>query len=92
MAVQARKRPEGWNGAGGSSYEKLAITMPSRTVEKARAEVAAGAAKSLSAFVSRAVEEKLERDEFQDVLDEIFRDRPMSTEEREWAGRLILGR
>lgn len=92
MAVQPKRRAEAAKNPEESGYEKLAVTMPRQTVGRARARVKAGDAKSLSAFVSQAVEEKLERDRLQDVLDEIFGEQPMTDEEREWADRLILGR
>ena len=43
--------------------------MPKGTLARAKGEVKAGRAKSLSALVSEAVDEKLARDELADILD-----------------------
>jgi Arc/MetJ-type ribon-helix-helix transcriptional regulator len=51
------------------TVSKLALSMPSDLVRQAKKEVAAGRAKSLSAFVSEAVGEKLTRNELADILD-----------------------
>ena len=48
---------------------KGALSISSTAIERAKKEVRSGRAKSLSAFVSEAVDEKLRRDELSDVLD-----------------------
>ena len=48
---------------------KVALTIPVDVLKQAKKEVKAGRAKSLSAFVSEAVDEKLRRDELTDILD-----------------------
>jgi len=48
---------------------KVALSMPAETLRLAKEEVAAGRAKSLSSFVSDAVDEKLRRDELTAILD-----------------------
>lgn len=48
---------------------KVALSMPADVLRLARKQVAAGRAKSLSAFVSEAVDEKLRRDELLAILD-----------------------
>lgn len=50
---------------------KVALSIPSEFLEQARKEVATGRAKSLSAFVSDALDEKLRRDELAAILDEM---------------------
>jgi hypothetical protein len=42
------------------------------------------------ATIAQAVKEKLEKDELDHVLDEVFGDRPMTEEERAWAYGLLL--
>lgn len=42
-----------------------------------------------AAFISDAVEEKLDRDRLQEVLDETWRERPMTEKERAWADRIL---
>jgi Arc/MetJ-type ribon-helix-helix transcriptional regulator len=48
---------------------KVALSMPGEVLRWAKKEVAAGRAKSLSSFVSDAVDEKLRRDELSAILD-----------------------
>ena len=48
---------------------KVALTISAKALEQAKKEVKAGRAKSLSSFVSEAVDEKLRRDELTEVLD-----------------------
>lgn len=51
------------------STAKVALSMPAEVLRLAKKEVAAGRAKSLSSFVSEAVDEKLRRDELSAILD-----------------------
>jgi len=68
---------------------KVAISMPSEVLRVARREVKAGRAKSLSALVSAAVDEKLRRDELASILDAMDVEHgPPSSEEAAWARRL----
>jgi hypothetical protein len=41
--------------------------------------------------VSEAVQRRLENDSFQAILDDIFRDNPMTDQEREWADSILRG-
>jgi hypothetical protein len=75
--------------ARGSGYEKVAISLPRETAQRARAEAQARGEPSLSAFITAAVEEKLERDDLRAVLEEIFRDAPMTDAERARADRAL---
>lgn len=72
-----------------SSYRKLAVSVPADLVKAVEAEVRARHAPSVSAFISDAVEEKLERDHLQEVLDEVWRERPMTDQERAWANKIL---
>jgi len=51
------------------TLEKVALSMPAEVLRLAKKEVAAGRARSLSAFVAEAVDEKLRRDELAAILD-----------------------
>lgn len=86
--VRARRRAS----ESSQRYEKVAITLPSQLLRAARAEAEEGHARSLSAYIAQAVEEKLATDEFQEVLNEIFAERPMTEEERAWADQYLLDR
>ena len=48
---------------------KVALSIPEEVLDEARKEVAAGRSKSLSAFVSEALDEKLRRAELAAILD-----------------------
>ena len=74
-----------------SSYRKLAVSVPANLVGAGEAEVRANHASSVSAFISDAVEEKLERDRLQEALDEVWRHKPMTKAERAWADKILQG-
>jgi metal-responsive CopG/Arc/MetJ family transcriptional regulator len=72
-----------------SNYRKLAVSVPSKLVEAIEGEVAARHAASVSAFISDAVEEKLERDCLQEALDSVWAQAPMTKKERAWADKIL---
>lgn len=72
-----------------SSYRKLAVSMPETLARAVEDEVHARHAASFSAFVSAAVEAKLERDRLQGLLDEAWSAKPMTPKERAWADKLL---
>ena len=48
---------------------KVAISIPARTLKLAKDQVKAGRAKSLSALVTEAVDEKVSRNQLKEILD-----------------------
>lgn len=69
---------------------KVAISMPSEVLSLAKRKVREGRAKSLSAFVSEAVDEKLRHDELQDILAAMDREHgEPDGAARRWAKRVI---
>ena len=50
---------------------KIALSVPVEVLRLAKKEVRAGHAKSLSAFVSEAIDEKLRRAELTEILDKM---------------------
>jgi Arc/MetJ-type ribon-helix-helix transcriptional regulator len=69
---------------------KVALTIPEEALRLAKREVVRGRAKSLSAFVSEAVEEKLAREALSDVLDALDKAHGKPTKrDREWAERVL---
>jgi Arc/MetJ-type ribon-helix-helix transcriptional regulator len=74
-----------------SSYRKLAVSVPTELVEAVEEEVRARHAPSVSAFISDALEQKLERDRLQEALDEVWREKPMTERERAWADKILQG-
>lgn len=57
---------------GMTSRTKIAVSLPSNLVEAAREAVEAGRAKSVSAYVATALEEKAGLDELAEMLDEML--------------------
>ena len=53
---------------------KIAVTVPAETLRLARKQVRAGHAKSLSALVTQALEEKVSRNELGEILDQMDRE------------------
>jgi len=75
-----------------SRRAKVAVTLPSSLLARARGRVAMHEAASLSALVSQALEEKLERDRLQEVLDQMDQEYGAATpEEIAWADRILGG-
>ncbi len=48
---------------------KIAVRVPAHVLRRARERVRAGKAKTLSALVREAIEEKVARDELSEILD-----------------------
>jgi len=46
---------------------------------------------SFSAYVAQAIRRDLESRKFEELLDEMFREQPMTEEERGWAQRALYG-
>ena len=70
----------------------MAVTLPDPLLARAREWVRARAAPSLSALVTQALEEKLERDRLQEVLDQMAAEYgPLTPEDLAWADRLLDG-
>ena len=71
---------------------KVAVTLPHPLLARARERVRTREASSLSALVTQALEEKLERDRLQEVLDEMATAYGRLTlEELAWADRVLEG-
>jgi Arc/MetJ-type ribon-helix-helix transcriptional regulator len=69
---------------------KVAVTISTDVLELAKERVKAGRAKSLSALVNEAVDEKLRRDELTELLDAMdSKHGPPSKAARSWAKRVL---
>jgi hypothetical protein len=69
---------------------KVAITIPAETLALAKRRVKSGGAKSLSALVSEAVDEKLRRDDLAELLDAMDAEYgPPSKAAKSWAKRVL---
>ncbi|MBI2939026.1 MAG: hypothetical protein HYY04_01205 [Chloroflexi bacterium] len=72
-------------------YEKLAISLPPDLAETAREEMRARGIPSFSAYVAEAIRNDLASRKFDELLDEMFREQPLTDEERAWAERALDG-
>jgi Arc/MetJ-type ribon-helix-helix transcriptional regulator len=80
----ARRRRE-------ATREKVAVSIPRPLVEAATREVQSGHATSLSAYVSQALSENLERDRLEAVLDAMDAEYGVPTaEDQAWARRVLF--
>lgn len=69
---------------------KIALSMPTEILRRAKKEVVARKAKSLSAYVADAVDEKLRRDELVAILDEMDAEHGKpSKQATAWAKRVL---
>jgi Arc/MetJ-type ribon-helix-helix transcriptional regulator len=74
----------------GMSAAKVAVTIPKHVLERAKIEVATGRAKNLSALVSEALEERLNRDELGAILEAMDAEYgPPSKSAKAWAKRVL---
>lgn len=74
--------------------EKLAISLPSEVLAKARREARRENAPSLSAYISAAIQQKTMMDDLARTLDEMLKASggPMTAAERKATDRLLLGK
>lgn len=69
---------------------KVALSIDADVLSLAKKRVKAGRAKSLSALVTEAVDEKLRRDDLADLLDAMDKELgPPSKAARTWAKRVL---
>jgi Arc/MetJ-type ribon-helix-helix transcriptional regulator len=69
---------------------KIAVSLPKDVLERAKAEVATGRAKNLSALVSETLDERLRRDELGAILEAMDAERgPVTKSARAWAKRVL---
>lgn len=70
--------------------EKVTVALAPDVVRRARKVVKQGRAKSLSAFVNGVLDERLRRDELDEVLAEMDKQYgPVDEETREWARHVL---
>jgi hypothetical protein len=77
----------------GMTAHKIAITVPEKTLANARRAVKSGKAKSLSAYVSRAIEQQNMQDDLDSLLEELLKKSggPMTAAEKDWADETLEG-
>ena len=73
-----------------TTREKVAVTVPRPLLERARQEVQAGRAESMSALISEALAEKLKSKTLADILEAWDSEYgPPSEEDDAWARRVL---
>ena len=72
---------------------KVTITMPEDVLRQARAEVAAGRATTLSAYVSAVVADRAQHDRIEDVVEAILAETggEATDSERTWVKAVLAG-
>lgn len=85
------QRPTAGHTAGMTTTQKIAVSLPKHVAEGARRAVRSGRAKSVSAYVADALEEKVKLDELSVFLDEMLTESggPMTPAERRAADRAL---
>ncbi|MBI2940666.1 MAG: hypothetical protein HYY04_09540 [Chloroflexi bacterium] len=91
-AAEAAKRGTTRATPKSLEYEKLSITLPRELALALREYVRAGGAPSVSAFLASLVREQFEHDVLDQILEEDFRENPITEEERAWARRVLSRR
>lgn len=78
----------------GMTTRKIAISVPEETLASARRAVKAGRAESLSAYISRAIEQKAQLDDLDGLLEELLAQSggPLTNAERREMDRLLSPR
>jgi Arc/MetJ-type ribon-helix-helix transcriptional regulator len=78
----------------GMTAKKIAISVPEKTLAGARRAVKSGKATSLSAYISRAIEQKNMSDDLDSLLDEMLRETggPLTPDEKAWADAALSGK
>ena len=74
-----------------TAYEKIAISLPTRAAEHVRRAVRTGQAKSASAYIADAIEERAKTETLEEMLDRMLVESggPMTTAEARWADRQL---
>jgi Arc/MetJ-type ribon-helix-helix transcriptional regulator len=79
-----------WYDSSMTSYEKVAVSVPTQVLASAREAVSRGDAESLSAYVTAALAEKRERDDLDAVLARMAtEDGEPSEQDLAWVQRVL---
>ena len=71
------------------THDRLTISLPLTVAAQLRADAKAAGSPSVSAYVKETLEQHARKRTFRDLLDEMFRENPMTGEEREWADAIL---
>jgi Arc/MetJ-type ribon-helix-helix transcriptional regulator len=94
VGLKGNARLDGLTAAGhtaGMNSEKIAVSLPQPLVERARNAVRKGRARSVSAYVAAALEEKTKLDELDELLQKMLAESggPLSARERKAADEAL---
>ena len=71
------------------THDRLTISLPVTIAAQLRADAKASGSPSVSAYVKETLEQHARKRTFRDLLDEMFRENPMTGEEQEWADAIL---
>jgi Arc/MetJ-type ribon-helix-helix transcriptional regulator len=73
------------------TVEKITVSIPRETLARARVAIRRGKARSISAYVAQALEERVKDDQLVEMLDEMLQKTggPMTREEEREADRVL---
>jgi metal-responsive CopG/Arc/MetJ family transcriptional regulator len=71
------------------SYEHLTISLPAELVEEARGAMRHRGLTSFSAYAAETIRENLRSRKFEDLLDAMFAEQPITDDEKAWAERAL---
>jgi Ribbon-helix-helix protein, copG family len=71
------------------THDRLTISLPLSVAAQLRADAKASGSPSVSAYIKETLEQHTRTRTFRDILDEMFRENPMTDAEREWADAIL---
>ncbi|MBI2941496.1 MAG: hypothetical protein HYY04_13770 [Chloroflexi bacterium] len=89
MAARTPTSPTNKRPTRQRTYDRLTISLPVEIATRLRADAKAAGAPSLSAYVAETFAQRTRKQTFRDLLDEMFRENPMTDEERQWADAIL---
>lgn len=81
--------PRGKHPIRQRTHDRLTISLPAAVAAQLRADAKATGSPSVSAYVKETLEQRARTRTFRELLDDMFRERPMTDEERKWADAVL---
>jgi hypothetical protein len=96
MSTRVKGVPKGSVGTTASkrptrqrTHDRVTLSLPIEVGSRLRAEAKAAGAPSLSAYVLESLERAEIRQTYRALLEDMFRDNPITDEERAWADAIL---
>ncbi len=89
MADATRTSPPKRRPTRQCTHDRLTISLPVETAARLRSDAQAAGSPSLSAFVAETLAQRSHEQTFRSLLDEMFREQPLTDEERQWADAIL---